>query len=76
LLGNLRAFDTENLHYAAVLQRQGVVLSGLDPPEVDELSELVRVLSGEVVAFGGIRRGIEKLPGLARIVGPHVWRRW
>jgi hypothetical protein len=71
-LGYLRSLGTEDLHNTAVFQRQDVVSAGLDPPQIDEFLQLVRVLVGEIVTFARVGDGVEQFPRLACVVGPHI----
>jgi hypothetical protein len=44
------------------VNREHVVLLRLDPPEVDQLAQLLRMLSGEIVAIDRVRSDVEQLP--------------
>lgn len=49
------------------LERQDVVLRCFAPPEFDQFFELLRVVSGNIVALCGIFVQVEQLPTLSKV---------
>ena len=69
-LRELRTGLVQDLHRDPVVQRQDVVAAGLDPPDVDELLEPVRVLIGEVMGFRAIYVRVVQFPYVLVEVAP------
>jgi hypothetical protein len=57
--------DRDELGDGAVVEREHVVLAGLDEPEVDELLDLVGMLRREIVRLGPVLVGVEQQPPAA-----------
>ena len=61
-LGHSRGLAFAHAQLHARVQRQHVVLAGLDPPQINQLLEFPRMLVGEVVAFREVGLDMVELP--------------